>query len=508
MADKGVFNKFHWKLYSDSERGKEVISCFETFDFEAIVNKFPMQYQSIEDFLVEFDILENHVIRPEVNSQMTAQEAKELIARIYDEDILLEPLPDKEQTEESNDQVQEETYLSIFGTATEGLPYLSLWLFKKNPERFFPYLFLYKYLEFTQIIDALDIVLPETPKRTQKRERFMYYWEICSAIHEYRTKQDLSPAEMGALFYDYIPEYLKSEKVLDQASTLPKPTQAFFIGGDKSNFDVMDNPGTNESHLWQGNPDTKKGDIIIMYAQSPRSKIVSIWRAHTNGIADPFYYYYGQTYVGDCQFIAPITHKELKDDEYFKDFPLIRKNLQGINGWLLPAEGYNRLIDLLKAKEFDVSTLPRLFAPTFALNKSLRNEREVELVIIEPFIKNLGYNESDWTRHYTLRMGRGEKIYPDYVFFDPAGKDDEQASMLIESKFHIRNNKELEESFKQVRSYGLRLSAAHLLIADKDGIWIYSRVGNIFDRNQFIKKYWKELEVPEEFNRIKKLVGK
>ena len=79
--------------------------------------------------------------------------------------------------------------------------------------------------------------------------------------------------------------------------------------------------------------------------------------------------------------------------------------------------------------------------------------------------------------------------------------------MLIEAKYWIKNNKELEETFKQVYSYGLRLSAKVIVIADKDAIWIYEKINESFDRTKYIKKFWKEIEQADEFASIKRIIG-
>jgi hypothetical protein len=152
--------------------------------------------------------------------------------------------------------------------------------------------------------------------------------------------------------------------------------------------------------------------------------------------------------------------------------------------------------------------LPQLYSPTFNSNEKLEIERDVEIHLIEPFLKELGYNEQHWIRQLTVRMGRGERNFPDYAFLTKKEKNYEIASMLIESKFWIKNNKELEETFKQVYSYGLRLSAKVIVIADKDAIWIYEKQNDSFDRTKYIKKFWKELEKPDEFNNIKKIIGR
>lgn len=105
-------------------------------------------------------------------------------------------------------------------------------------------------------------------------------------------------------------------------------------------------------------------------------------------------------------------------------------------------------------------------------------------------------------------MGRGERNFPDYSFLIDKTEGYEKASMLIESKFWIKNNRELEDTFKQVWSYGQRLNAKTLVIADKDAIWIYQKNQDSFDRTDYTKLYWKELEMPDKFTILKKLIGK
>lgn len=135
-------------------------------------------------------------------------------------------------------------------------------------------------------------------------------------------------------------------------------------------------------------------------------------------------------------------------------------------------------------------------------------ERDVELELIEPFLKELGYRETDWIRQLPVRMGRGERNFPDYAFLTNKERNYESAFMLIEAKFWIRNNAELEETFKQVWSYGLRLSSKILVIADKEAIWIYEKNNDSFDRTRYLKKFWKELESPDEFRNLKRILGK
>lgn len=79
---------------------------------------------------------------------------------------------------------------------------------------------------------------------------------------------------------------------------------------------------------WQSNMDTKRGDILIHYETSPVSAITCLWIAQTDGVIDPFFHYYSNTYIGDRIVIPNISLKELKADIYFSNHPLVRKNFQ------------------------------------------------------------------------------------------------------------------------------------------------------------------------------------
>ena len=133
---------------------------------------------------------------------------------------------------------------------------------------------------------------------------------------------------------------------------------------------------------------------------------------------------------------------------------------------------------------------------------------DVELALIEPLLKNLGNKSNQWVRQLPVRMGRGERNFPDYAFLTSKEEGFEAASILIESKFWIKNNHQLEETFKQVWSYGQRFSSAKLVIADKDAIWIYQKNKDGFNRTKYIKKFWKELESLNVFSMVKRIIGK
>ena len=67
------------------------------------------------------------------------------------------------------------------------------------------------------------------------------------------------------------------------------------------------------------NKDTKKGDILIHYETAPVSAITCLWIAQVEGVIDPFFHYYSNTYIGDRIEIPHISLNELKTDGYFSN---------------------------------------------------------------------------------------------------------------------------------------------------------------------------------------------
>jgi len=107
----------------------------------------------------------------------------------------------------------------------------------------------------------------------------------------------------------------------------------------------------------------------------------------------------------------------LKSDPYFSQVPIVRKNLQGINGVQLTARDYSELLRLIKGKGGNVEDYPKLFEGRSVEFGEIKLEKDVEEKILIPMLKRLGYAEEDWTRQLTQKAGRGLKAIPDFVFF-------------------------------------------------------------------------------------------
>ena len=488
-----ALNNYVWNLYKESEEGKKAIELFTEGPIEEIISRYGgvLEKESVSDSTL---CLSDYCIKPVIPGEMNTYQAGEFFKNIVSSGFILK-----------YNSGEIEKYTPINFDMLENISVISSWLYSLYSDFFIPYLLKNRFKLLTQVADFFGLKIPEVPLKKDKVDRIIYYWQLCLSFMDFQDENKLTPQEFCAFLYDFAPAYISDNTQTNLE--MPKPSQVWMVGGNKKDFPFLDASKQDSEHWWQGNIDTKRGDIIVMYCLTPRSCIHSIWRATADGFADPFFHYYSNIYIGDGIKINPISFNELRDDEYFKTHPLIRKKLQGVNGYALTSDDYQRIQQLIIKNGGSTDNLPQLYSPSFSNNKNLTNERDVEVQLVEPLLLELGFVSDNWIRQLSVRMGRGERSYPDYTFLTKKDKGYEEALMIIEVKFWIKNNKELEEAFKQAWSYAQRLTARIIVLADKDCIWIYERVNSSFDRSRYTKKYWKEIERLNDFKVIKQLIG-
>ncbi len=481
------FNQYAWNLYKQFPDGQKTIKEFEEAcekgaEIDLLCEYNPnISKEFNRDKLVEiFETLWAHKVSEYEGIRITSlDDAKKLHEEIISWGVIVEG----------------ECWIANgdFDLTLEVLPEYSILLYYLKPEYFFPNLFIRRFFDLNRIADTFDIELPAIPKKSDYKARCMYYWELCEVFCRFKTENKLSPAELCAFIYDFAPNYIQKEK-----TEIPKPSSAWFIGGHTQKSEI----GLDFT-FWQANPETKKGDILIHYEKSPISAITCLWIAQTDGVIDPFFHYYSNTYIGNKIEIPHITLKDLQTDEYFSKHPLIRKKFQGVNGWPLSSEDYSELLRMIKTKGFDIEPLPKLYAPTLPKDINIEREHDVEQQLLEPLLNTIGwYENKDFIRQLPIHAGRGHRVFPDYALHYDNKPDYERAKVLIEAKFHMKNNQDIEEAFKQARSYANILESSVIVLCDKQCLIVYEKKES-FDRDIYVKYYWVELENPDKFNELK-----
>lgn len=382
---------------------------------------------------------------------------------------------------------------------------ITLNLYAICPKFFFPNLFVMNFIALQNFFDKYSLELPKIPSRTDWKGRCMYYMEISKIVYQFRIDNELSPAELCALMFEYAQGHVDV-----QEESLPEPSQAWLIGGASGDGEKNAN-----YRFWQANPDTKRGDILIHYEKYPIKAITAVWRAEENGIVDPLFYYYSNTYARHKIDVPHITLDELKNDEFFRNprspvAKLINKNFQGVNGWTVSGEDYKHFLDLWKAKEFDTSKLPKLYAPELPDGVIIVHESDVSNQLLQPTLNSMGWKEGvDYKPEVHFKAGRGSAKRPDFCLHVTGEGDDLEAKVIFECKLYMKNGKEIEANFTQGRSYAKWGNAQVLVLCDKVQILVYERQNGSFDRNKFKKFYWKEVMGgnPDKFNELKRLLS-
>jgi hypothetical protein len=396
----------------------------------------------------------------------------------------------------------------------ENVDLVSWGLYFACSEFFLPYLFVPWYGDgmtfyaLEEICTRFNIALPSLPPKRDQLGKALYYGQLMRAFYEFRQLHNLSPAEMCAFLYDFGLNVIEQR----ESEELPEPSKVWLIKGGKGGKGDLEfvDQATNSTvaYRWGGNLEIRSGDILLMYLLSPRSHIHSIWRALSDGFADPFFHYHDAVAIGSMVKTKPVTFQEMKSDPILGQKGLIRANLQGASGDPFSVEEYDAILSIMERKGQDISLLPRLEPLNYPDSAEINNERDVEKFLIEPFLERLGYTEDDWIRQMSIKMGRGERNYPDYAFGATTKRGEESASMVLEAKYRIGTRKELRDAFYQAKSYALRLQAKRIVLCALDGVWIFEYRRNDFNLEDFVHKTWNELSHPDTLHEVSLVIGR
>jgi len=501
------FSKFIWDLYRDSERGKRALAKFSsiTSDFvEPDLRNFELTLDDdVRDQLPEgsitvdiADLVRAAVTGAEIDS---AEAATEYFQGLYEAGIACE-LPDKTGQREM---------VYRFGEDEEDwydyIAALSLGLHLAHPSFFLPYGFRRRYHELEEIHRQFGIPLPAIPGKHQKEQRGRFYLEVNSAWQEFRGIHGLGPSEMCALLYDFAAEFVTPTTAVD----LPAPLKAWMVTGGSWDIEFADTADDNAVSPWGANAAVRRGDIIVMYLVRPRSCIHSIWRACSDGFIDPVSHYHSTAWIGAPIRTVPITLTELREHPILSQKPAVRGNFQGSNGKApLSVEEYEALLLAMEAKGQDLTGLPRMPTSPGLPEIDLLSERDVEVKLVEPLLLRLGYGARDWVRQMPVKMGRGERNYPDYAIGAVTARGEESARMVIETKFQLTSQRDFTDAFFQAKSYALRLRSRIMAMAAHEGLWVFPPKNGNFDIKAFVYRSWAELVHPDAFHATASLIGR
>ena len=372
------------------------------------------------------------------------------------------------------------------------------------PEYCFPYFFDNHFYKLERIFSEFNIPLPEPPSKRKYYERTLYYTELCKVLYDFRMQIELSPIELNVFLYSFAPKLIED---FDLNIDLPQPTKVYICGGSKVDSEWMKATKEDCTACWAGNINTLPGDVVIIYEVAPTSSIKTVWRALSPGFYDPFSYYAIRQWVGNHIKVPAISYDELCENPVWREKGIVKSHMQGIAGTPCTKEEYEEIKKMLKSKGFNVSLLPQLISVGLESQVDPADEKEVEEELLEPLLKKLGFTEKDWKRQISVRMGRGQYVYPDYVIFPKTKKGEESGNFIWEAKFSIPHKNQLKYDFCQAKSYAMRLGTDGLGLVSREGVWLsFQKDGYMFEK--IITYSWADINNSDIFNDLLIKIGR
>lgn len=511
------FNSFLWQNFTESRAGRESIEFFSNLR-QRYLTKDNRLITFIEKWAIGGMLAERHTT-DEVLFEVT--DMLEALEKITADGLLPRTVPDSEAAESYYQTISDlEVPIEHESVAPpadieydvlfeiEHVPALSVALYCLFPHAFFPYYFFPRFYQLAAIFREFGIFMPPVPPKKDSEGRFLYYMQLNRSLQGFAAAHGMEPQHMPAFLYHFASEQIEADRSLP---ALPPARRAWFVGGgvsENGDFEYLDSIAESSQTAWQGNLDTRPGDIVVVYCLTPRSCTHSVWRALRNGASEPFRHFYSTIWIGSPQLVPGITLKAMRDDPILRTMPLVRANMQGINGREIPKEYYDRLRSLWELRGADVGALPTLDSLQFP-SEPITNERDVEIVLLEPLLRELGYEESEWTRQLKVRVGRTERAIPDYVLLPKASADGARrtAFWIWEAKLSISTHQQLAKDFEQAASYARLLDAEGAGLISREGVWLGLRESG-FELQK--AHYWSSAKVghPDALSEMRKLLGK
>ena len=486
-----MLNQYVWKLYLQSG-GAKIVEMFRRNLGEKLTEEYAREIVRLQKSYCVMD----------GNAEETGNQIKELIEYYATTDQINDndPVVPEVLIEEIYEGYLEDygSPADAFKSFTYDICYISTHMSIAFPNLFIPYYFRLNFNVLQKIADTFDIKLPVIPAKKDYWGRFLYYLGISKAFLSFMKENGLSTYELYAFLYDFAPKYvggIDSYLIKD----LPAPESAYFIGADQNDpFFAQDKIKVT---IWQCNPDTRAGDMIVMYLRTPVSAVNSIWRACSLGFVDPFFFYYRCVYISKPVEIKLLTLNEIRKDCVFKDLPIVRKNMQGINGVELYPSAYNHLVEISKAN------VPVLEYIRTSTDSEYINEKAVEIKLIKPLIQKLGYSEYEYKQQMYVEIGNHNKaLIPDFVLLPDERRGFASGFAIIEAKRSIKSEKELKEVLVQASSYARILTTKYCVVASMEKIWITQRNDNY---NEVVfESSWEKLNDADIFYELNKILGR
>lgn len=382
------------------------------------------------------------------------------------------------------------------------IPCESVLAYCSAPDINFPYLFPKSFYKLEEICLMFEIQIPALPPKTDYKARYEYYRKLSDALTAWRVNEGLSPIEFCVFLYGFALKYAGS--IIQSQRGRTKRIYLLIASPEDQKVFVSENYRSDRTQVWQGCEEMRPGDIALMWERKPKSRMTSVWDILSSGFDDPFAYYSGRVYIGNCRRIPEISFKELESNPIWHGTSLVKCHLQSRRPPAVSSECYDAIKQIVLSKDaaFDCSVLPSTPETIDFSVLNIQKEHDVETRLLEPFLKELGFVESDWRYQDVMRIGRANSARPDYIVNFRGQGDHKTADFVFEAKETISTDKQLKRDYGQVYAYAKLYYAKIVSLVAKEGVWIFhGRDRFEFPRRQFFA--WTDIRHPDVMSKLK-----
>lgn len=218
-------------------------------------------------------------------------------------------------------------------------------------------------------------------------------------------------------------------------------------GADREDLDP--NVQSDSGGWWTCHPQTKRGDLVLLYRTKPRMDFGYLIRAESDAYSiadDPEAYPRGWDYGCDYQvlyhFQEPLTLGDLRADPYMEDWGAFRGNFQR-RAYAIPAHIWMRLQQRIEALDPEYRNFVRCGEVTRATSKILLEEELEQKIVDNPgLLRPLDYDLEIRDRQ-VICTGHGGRI--DLLCYDRKRK----RYVVIE----LKNVRAGQNTFGQIATY-------------------------------------------------------
>lgn len=256
-----MFNAYVWQLYKESERGRRAIEHCSRFssalhDSIYLMPNFGLSTdemlnspsdnpkQEIDDVEL-IQAVQDFAHKIQVES---LQQANELFAKLISCGLPIHFTGDEEAISLTSEDI------------AANVQHISIGLHLAHPDYFIPYGFTTSFLDLQRIDELFNLTLPPIPSKKDIDGRGRYYAQLNSAFYEFRQSYSLSSAEVCAFLHDFA-----LQSLLRNEDALPEPSKVWLIsggGGNNGDFEWLEDAvKVNPATYWQGNLETRRGDV-------------------------------------------------------------------------------------------------------------------------------------------------------------------------------------------------------------------------------------------------------